>query len=189
MRHEEEYEDDWKAEAPLLASLSKNAAPEVPEGYFDALPSSVMARIKALEAPAQAEPEVANPQPVAGGKILGFKPRRWWSAAAAVALLIAVGAYFMTRPQGTDPLMSDATLTAETLEQLAALEPTTVISELDASTVSDEELFAMLGSEATSAFADDDHAVERDEAYEYLQDVDLDAIDLQGLDIDLNDLN
>lgn len=193
MQHEEEFEDDWKAEAPLLASLSKNAEPEVPEGYFEGLQSNVLARIKALDSTTEPAPITVTPQAIAGptgGKVIGFSRRILWTAVASIALLVATGTYFLTRPtKGLDTGFAEVTLDEATLLQLAGLESTTLVSELDPSHVNDEELFAMLGSEAATAFSQDENAVQRDDAYEYLQDVDLDAIDLQGLDIDLSDLN
>lgn len=191
MNHEDEYEDDWMAEAPTLASLDKNVDFEVPEGYFEELPSHVMARIQAMSQ-AEAVPE-AVPAPtleVSVPRPSGLRRSLFWSAAAGIALLLAVGTYYVTRGPASAPVtFADADADAEAAAQLAAIAPGDLIEGLDGTAVNDEELFAMLGDDATSAFEDQEHQVQSDEALEYLQNVDLDDLDLQGLDIDLKDLD
>ncbi len=188
MKHDAEYEDDWKAEAPFLAGLDKEVDPEVPDGYFEELPTAVMARIRAMQAaekPMQVVSKpVAAPTPA---RILGLRGSVFWSAAAGIVLLATVGIYFLTQnPAGTGGISSN--LETETLAQLSGLGTDEVIEDLGAASLNDEQLFAMLGPDGHDAFEGEDHEVQRDDAYEYLQDVDLDAVDLQGLDIDLNDL-
>jgi hypothetical protein len=230
MRHEESYEEEWKDEAPLLSSLSKKTEPDVPEGYFDDLPSKVLDRIRMqeadgeeddwkVEAPllaalekemdvdvpegyfeglaarvlaqvareAEEKPEIPvqqlrrKPRHV----LMVFRRRQFWGMAAGIALLAIIGAYFMTRPDVYNEVVTAET---EAKVQLAALDAGEITPYLDVSELSDEQLFQALGSEAEAAFDAEDHAVGHDEAIEYLKDVDLDAIDLQDLDIDLEDL-
>jgi hypothetical protein len=189
MAQDDRYEDDWKDEAPTLASLDKHVDFEVPEGYFEELPSAVMARIQAMS---QAEVAPPSPQvaamPAPTHRRFGIRRTLLWSAAAGIALFMAVGAYYVTRPTAPET-GTFASLDEEVRAQLAALEPAELMEDLGTSTVNDEELFAMLGKDAGSAFEAHGLEVQRDEAYEYLQDVDLDAIDLEGLDIDLKDLD
>lgn len=183
MQHEEDYEEDWKIEAPTLASLDKDVELEVPEGYFDDLPSHVMARIQAM-ATAEAAP-VEAPARTLPGRMSPWRQRVVWGIAASLALLVAVGAFYLSgskQPVATD--VNYAVLNA----QLDGVATETLVENLDPSMINDDQLLAMLGDDASSAFEGHDHAVKRDEAYEYLQDADLDAIDLQGLDIDMNDL-
>ncbi len=188
MKQEEDYEDDWKKEAPFLAGLGRPAEPEVPAGYFDELPDAVLARIRAL---AVAETTVvAMPQPVAAAtqaRVFGLRTSIFWSAAAGIVLLVAVGTYFLTRDPQTAGA-NYASIEAETMAQLASLGTDEVMEDLNPSSLNDEQLFAMLGSDGSAAFENQGHKIAPDEAYEYLQDADLDAIDLQGLDIDMNDL-
>lgn len=190
MEHEYE-EDDWKLDAPLLAGLDKHVDPEVPEGYFEELPSEVLARIRAMEAPQADEvPVIALPQATPSAtplRILGLRRSIFWSAAAGIVLLVAFGTYFLRN--GTETVLTaDARIEAETMAQLASLDTDEVMADLNPSSLNDEQLFAMLGDEGGAAFEGQDHEIQRDDAYEYLQDVDLDDVDLQGLDIDLNDL-
>lgn len=186
MGHEEEYEDDWMAEAPTLASLDKHVEFDVPEGYFDELPTQVMARIQAMSK-GEVQPMPAPTLPVSPRTVWGMRTAVIWSAAASIALLIVMGTVYFSRSTETTPTQL-ASADAELKAQLAELEPAALIEGLDEATVNDEELYAMLGDDASKAFDSHDHQVHEDEAYEYLQDVNLDAIDLQGLDIDLNDL-
>ena len=74
------------------------------------------------------------------------------------------------------------------MAQLAGVGTEQLIADLNPTSLNDEQLFAMLGDEGAVAFESHENAVQRDDAYEYLQDVDLDAIDLQGLDINLEDI-
>jgi hypothetical protein len=188
MKQEEDYEDDWKKEAPFLAGLGKPAEPEVPDGYFEELPNAVLARIKALAA--EERQVVEMPQPVAAAtptRVFGLRTSIFWSAAASIVLLVAVGTFFLV-PGLRSGTSYPASIEAETMAQLASLGIDEVMEDLNPASLNDEQLFAMLGSDGDAAFENEGHEITRDEAYEFLQDADLDAIDLQGLDIDMNDL-
>ncbi len=188
MGHEDLHEEDWKDEAPLLASLAKNGDWDVPEGYFDAFPSQVMARIQAIAA--EDAPVIAMPQPMAmtsRSAIWGMKRSIFWSAAAGILLLMAVGTYFVFQTTGTVHA-SPMSLEEETMAQLANVGTEQLIDGLNPHSLNDDQLFAMLGKDGATVFEGHENAVQRDDAYEYLQDLDLDAIDLQGLDINLEDI-
>lgn len=193
MQHEDSYEDDWREEAPLLAALGKDAEPAAPKGYFEGLPASVLSRIRNLPVEAD-EPvlelnsraETLDSRPV---RTVTFRRTMVWGMAAGIALLVGFGTYFLTRPGTTEgTLLAEEVIRKETLVQLASLDSREITPYLDVTEVSDEQLFEALGSEGEAAFEAENHAVQQDEAAEYLQDVNLDEIDWQDLDIDLEDL-
>ena len=195
MRHEDLQEEDWKDEAPLLASLGKDAGPDVPEGYFEGLPESVLSRIRSL--PKEEAQETPVIQMNAGGQVSEARPMRtvafrrtmFWSVAAGIALLATFGTYFLLKTEeNTETTYAEEAIRQETMVQLASLDSREITPYLDVTDVSDEQLFAALGSEAEGAFEGEDHEVQQDEAAEYLEDVNLDEIDWQELDIDLEDL-
>lgn len=184
-------EEDWKDEAPLLASLDRNMPDDAPEGYFEGLPASVLARIRNLpvQEVAPVAPPMSESQPPRPMRRSVFQRPVFWSVAAGIALLVTVGTYFLTRPvQGIDETLAWEQIDAETMVQLASLDRQDIAPHLDAAQVTDEQLFQALGSDAPTAFEHQDHAVEHDEAMEYLQGIDLDDIDLQDLDIDLSNI-
>jgi hypothetical protein len=194
MRHPHSYEDDWKEEAPTLAGLEKKPGMDVPEGYFEGLPSSVLDRIRNLEADGPALPGDERvpvaPAPVRppARKRIAVRQRRFWAVAAGIVLLAVVGAWFLTRPDAVPEVIAADIIQDETRELLAAMEPTDIALDIDVAQVSDEQLFDALGNEGQAALDGMGQEVDQDEAIEYLRDVDLDAIDFQDLDIDLNDL-
>jgi hypothetical protein len=194
MRDHDSYEDDWKEEAPTLAGLDKNTGLDVPEGYFEGLPASVLDRIRNLpveEVPGgdsasveESPREVERPD----RKVIVFRQRRFWAVAAGIVLMAVVGGYLLMRPDGTPEVLTDVTIRNETRVLLAEMEPVEIAQDIDVTHVSDEQLFDALGNEGQAALDGMGQGVDQDEAIEYLKDVDLDAIDFQGLDIDLNDL-
>lgn len=191
MRHEDLHDEDWKDEAPLLASLDRNVATDAPEDYFEGLPASVLARIRNLpiEEASEEEAIALQPLPATRPRVFAFRRTLFWSMAAGIALLVAAGTYFLTRPTlNEDGTMAWEEIDAQTLVQLASLQRNEVAPHLDVTHLTDEELFEALGSDGVKAFADQDHAVGHDEAAEYLQGLDLDDIDLQDLDIDLSNI-
>lgn len=197
MRHEEKHEDDWMEDAPLLASLKRDVELDVPEGYFEGLNARVMDRLRELPEEETAE-EAAAPVVEMGGPAiapplsrrsnrLGWRRVTVWSIAASIALIVTVGVYLLVKQDTnpTDVFASDEAIQQETMVQLAALEPTEIAAEVEMRHVSDEQIFNALGSDAKTAVVTDEHSVSDDEALEYLKDVDIDAIDLEGLDLDL----
>jgi hypothetical protein len=191
MRHEDLHEEDWKEEAPLLASLDRNVATDAPDGYFEGLPASVLARIRnlSIEEVSEGEPVGVQALPANPPRVFAFRRTMFWSMAAGIALLVAVGTYFLSRPTtGGEDTMAWEAIDAQTLVQLASLERNEIAPNLDVTYLTDEQLFQALGSEGAAAFEDQDHAVDHDEAAEYLQGLDLDDIDLQDLDIDLSNI-
>jgi hypothetical protein len=168
--------------ADILARLPKEQ-PAVPAGYFDGLTARVMARVQA-DAPAQAP---------AGGKLVRtgwWKQTRVW-AAAAVLVLAATTAFLVLRgdtPMATDTLAAEQAASAELKVQLASLEDDAVINALKQSQVSDEELFAVMGADATQDL-EMGEAVEDDAAADYLDEADVDDLDLEDLNLDQMDLS
>ena len=128
MQSKDIHEEDWKDEAPMLASLDRNLPADAPEGYFEGLPASVMARIRNLPAE-EAAPEVTEvplsiqAQPVRPPRKHTFQRPLFWSVAAGIALLVAVGTYFVTRPtKGVDTTLAWEQIDAETMVPLASLD-------------------------------------------------------------------
>ena len=194
MRHEDIHEDDWMEDAPILASLNRDVELDVPEGYFEGLNASVLDRIRQMpqenpvEEPVVPVVELGGPAiapPLSRSNRFNWRRTTVWSIAAGIALLVTVGVYLLVK-QDSEPkdlFADDATIKKETMVQLAALEPTEIVAEVDMRHLSDEQLFEALGNEAEEAVVTEEHAVSDDEALEYLKDVDLDAIDLEGLDL------
>ena len=196
MQHEDSYEDDWKEEAPLLASLKKEANPDAPECYFSSLNQNVLARIRKEEvaedqqdAPTlrlQVATEEAGIRPLAGSP---WRRTIFWSVAAGIALLAIVGTYFLSKDDSQEgAIFAEEQIREETLVQLASLDSKEITPHIDITDVTDEQLFEALGSEAEAAFEGEDHEIQQDEAAEYLEEVNLDEIDWKELDIDLDDL-
>lgn len=195
MRHEEIHEDDWMEDAPLLASLHRDVELDVPEGYFEGLNARVLDRIRQLPQENPAE-EPALPVVEMGGPAIApplsrrsnrfnWRKATVWGIAASIVLLVTVGVYLLVK-QDTEPsdlFANDTTIKHETMVQLAALEPTEIAAAVDMRHLSDEQIFEALGNDAQTAVVTDEHSVSDDEALEYLKDVDLDAIDLEGLDL------
>jgi hypothetical protein len=196
MQHEDSYEDDWKEEAPLLASLKKEADFDLSEDYFASMNQNVLARIRKEEAADDqqnvptlrfnvvTEAEVILPQAVSPWRRTIF-----WSVAAGIALLAIVGTYFLRKNDLQEgAIFAEEQIRKETLVQLASLDSKEITPHIDITDVTDEQLFEALGSEAEAAFEGEDHEIQQDEAAEYLEEVNLDEIDWKELDIDLDDL-
>ena len=82
-------EDDIKTNAPILASIDKEQIYKVPEQYFEKLTAKI---------------SLALPQP----RVLSLSTLRWASA-AAVALMITIGSFYMSQMQGTsDALLAES---------------------------------------------------------------------------------
>ncbi len=196
MQHEDSYEDDWKEEAPLLASLKKEADFDLPEDYFASMNQNVLARIRIEEAAEdqqdvptlrlQVVTEEAATRPQAGSP---WRRTIFWSVAAGIALLAIVGTYFLSKNDSQEgAIFAEEQIRKETLVQLASLDSKEITPHIDITDVTDEQLFEALGSEAEAAFEGEDHEIQQDEAAEYLEEVNLDEIDWKELDIDLDDL-
>jgi hypothetical protein len=196
MQHEDSYEDDWKEEAPLLASLKKEADFDLPEDYFASMNQNVLARIRIEEAAEdqqdaptlrlQVVTEEAATRPHAGSP---WRRTIFWSVAAGIALLAIVGTYFLSKNDSQEgAIFAEEQIRKETLVQLASLDSKEITPHIDITDVTDEQLFEALGSEAEAAFEGEDHEIQQDEAAEYLEEVNLDEIDWKELDIDLDDL-
>jgi hypothetical protein len=114
-----------------------------------------------------------------------FRRRMVWGMAASVVLLAALGILFLGR-SGT---LSDEAFEEQIQVQLTALGDDQILGELDLSSVSEQELYEALGQQAQAALGEELEGVGQDKLLDYLDEMDLDAIDLQGLEIDAEFLN
>ena len=106
-----------------LADMNNDTSYTVPAGYFDGFAANIIARAKEQEAAdvdfGRALPYVAPPQyfeqfpalvlelakkeePVQPVKRIAFIPRNRWAAAAALAIIIATGAFMLSMGGNTD---------------------------------------------------------------------------------------
>lgn len=186
--HNEINPEEWEQEAPTLASLKREVPYDVPDGYFDGLPGTIMDRIRSLEAGGDTDGEPATeaevidliPQPTARP---WYRNPRILSLAASILLLATVGTFWLTRAgaDGPDPDQI-------THDQVLALSEAAIIDHLDAENFSEAELVAVLGDEAMAAVDDVSQDLDADDVIDYLDDADLDDFDFDGLGIDPNDL-
>ncbi len=209
------YNEDWEKDAPLLNSLKGKQPYDAPEGYFDTLPGSMMARIRDLDqsggagradesGPASLSTEASEsggsnvaPEPVAPGDTLRMGPKIY-SIAAVIALLVAVGVYFLVRSVDLSieglPNQNAQSATVDA----SPFDTEELMSQIDFSLVSDEEIVEMMGDEALAAWEvdqlgqglnlnfDDMDLYQGDSAdVEELDDLDLDELDrfdLEGIE-------
>jgi hypothetical protein len=179
-------ENEWKAEAPILAGLPKESELEVPEGYFQSLQERVLAQVKEQapdEAPEQTpEPKLGKPSKPIWGP--------YWTAAASLVLLAVLGflvwrgLYANEKGNG----LSDGDLMLAVGEELQGMDAEAVALALGGTNVSDDELFAALGSEAEGLYLAESQGWKSSAGTQELDDSDLDAINWEEVDIDLNNI-
>ncbi|MEM6272473.1 MAG: hypothetical protein AAF998_23885 [Bacteroidota bacterium] len=189
MRNDYPHEDDWMEEAPRLASLRESMSQgEVPEGYFAELPGKMMARIHALDgdpAPeAIRDADVVLPRPTPGQS-------NWqlWGVAASVVLLLGLGLIFFLPER---ELPAGEAIEQRIQVQLTSVSATEIVNEIDIAEVSEDELYAMLGQEAQAALENEMGGMGQQEMLDFLDELELDPADLEGLEFDdaiFNDTN
>lgn len=189
MQQEDKYEEDWEQEAPLLSSLRGKQPHEPPDGYFDGLPDQIMAQIKGLKPVAEPVEEPAHAVP------MGTEKTKFWSVqrisiAAAIALLLGSGVFFLVRdfnkvlPQGQ--VTEDSFVSAEELldAKLGALSEAEILDAIDIEDISDEEMADIMGDEALAAVEAETFSQSFGEEM-----IELDATDLADLELDFEDLD
>lgn len=192
MAHVDDYNEDWEKDAPLLSSMKRKQPYEAPEGYFDALPGALMDRIRDLDVPAESDRSVTDPEPVPTGRTWRMSPRSY-SVAAMIAILSAVGIYFLVKsidvPVGPQ---TEQIVAVESVEE-SPFDEDELLSQIDLSLVSDEEIVDMMGDEALAAWEMDQLGQDLNLNFDALDlyDVDMDEIDeLEELDeLDLDGLD
>ena len=182
MANVDTHHDDWEKDAPILSSLKGQQPHEAPEGYFDSFPGSLMDRIREMEAneaPGDAAPSDEGASP---GRSWRLGPRSY-SIAAVVAILAAVGIYFMTRTVDVpvEPVVGEVVVAEDVDAPLFDEEE--LFDQLDISALPDEEIEELMGDEALASWEIDQLGQALD-----IELNDLDMEDLEGLD-DLDDLD
>jgi hypothetical protein len=184
MSHEDINDDDWMEEAPLLASL-KGAVPqaEVPEGYFEELPSRVMDRIRNSEF--QAESVKGSGSEKSGQTIRPQSTRlrsKWraWGMAASILVLAGLGIAFLALNRD----ISEEAFDQQIQSQLVSVSDDNILDQLDLSDISEQELYEALGQEGQSALEEELNGLGQDNLLDLLDDLDLDTGDLDGIDFD-----
>lgn len=179
MKHDHKYEEDWKQDAPLLASLRGTQPHEAPEGYFDSLPGTLMDRIRASETPGESPLR----DPVSIEAIPGRSSFWNWrniSYAAGLALLIGAGLFFLSRSVTTDP-QPDASAFAAFEQQLDELNDEDIIDFIELEDLDEEVMAEMMGDEALAAIEAEALGQGGDA---YIGDLDWEDLDLESLDLD-----
>lgn len=172
-------EDGWKKEAPFLAALERTPVDDVPDGYFDALPDAMMARIRAMEE--EAAP-TTMPATVQSRWRTGGAPL---AVAASLALILTIGVLWVRGPGDKVPFEDNRFTEA----QLYTVSSEVILNELELSDLSEEELFEMLGKEAQAGLEGEFGELGQQNALDYLEELDLDVGDWEELDLDPEFLN
>jgi hypothetical protein len=169
--------------ADFLTQLPKVPS-SVPEGYFETLEGRVIARVQAASPVQTASREGKRVQ--AGW----WRPARIWAAAAVLVLALTTTLLVLrgSRPITPDTYAIEQSASAALKVQLASLENDAVVGALRQASVSDDEIFAVMGADG---FQDLElgEAVQDDAAADYLDDANVDDLDLEGLDFDNVDLS
>ena len=185
MANVDTHHDDWEKDAPILSSLKGQQPHEAPEGYFDSFPGSLMDRIREMDAdetPGDAAPSDGGTSP---GRSWRLGPRSY-SIAAVVAILAAVGIYFMIR--SVDVPVEPVTGEVASSQEVPApqFDEEELFDQLDISSLPDEEIEELMGDEALAAWEIDQLGQALDIE---LNDLDMEDLDgLEGLD-DLDDFD
>ena len=157
--------------------------PAVPAGYFEGLQDRVLARVQA-DAPTQA--------PV--GKRIGagwWRTTRVWAAAAVLVLALTATLLVLRDQTPVTPSadqLAEQQASAALKIQLASLEDDAVVTALNQSPVSDEEIFAVMGTTSVEDL-ELGEAVQDDAAADYLDQADVDDLDFEDLNLDQMDLS
>lgn len=168
---EQPHSEDWKQEAPKLASLPKKEPFEAPEGYFDQLADRVMASIESEALPAKRRaPSFA---------------RRWlpFAATAAVAAICLI----MLWPAGEEPEGPAGPWVQAMQPDIPALSNAELAMAIDREAVAVEEIYepaAHSTGQAAPQPSPVEKMIEKDiqelptqEMEDYLQDLPLDELE------------
>lgn len=177
MSKKEPYgEEDWKKDAPFLASLQKKGeSGEVPEGYFEQFPGRLMDRIR-KEAPQH---------PAAEGGTRRFRNWRFMSLAASIVLVAVVGIFLLRSGQSEDCL------------ELACASTEDIREALEFENLSAEEIIDAVGDDALANFSTDqvDAAALQDlyddtgtDSDDYLDELDSDDFDWDAFEQALDEV-
>lgn len=186
MAHVDAHDEDWEKDAPILSSLKGKQPFEAPEGYFDTLPESLMGQIRDLDPPSDDGEPVSDNEAVPPRRSWRVGPRTY-GVAASIAILAAFGIYLLVRSVDV-PINPIPDLVAEQEMNLTDFfDEDEIISNIDFSLVSDEEIANMMGDEALSAWEIDqmgnDLDLEIDPVNVQFDDLEsLDGLDLEGIE-------
>lgn len=170
------YEDDWKQEAPLLASLQGAQPQEAPEGYFDELPGSIMERIRQRAPTGEQAPPPSDTSRIPPGRS-SFWNWRNLGYAAAIALLLGTGIFFLSQGEGADsPPLEDLVAIEQQIEALSSAD---IIDFVGIEAVEDDLIQDLMGDEALAAM--EDEALFQD-GEAFIEDIDWQDVDLNGFD-------
>ena len=189
MQQEDKYREDWEKEAPLLSSLRGQQPHEPPEGYFDGLPDQIMSQIRDLNTPKNPELGEISAMPTGSPR-----PKFWTvqriSIAAAIALLLGSGVFFLTRdfnkvlPQG-QPDEETFVSAEEVLDaKLDAFSEDELLEAIDIEDISDEEMAEIMGDEALAAVEEETFSQSFGEELPDLDDIDLSELEIEFEDLD-----
>lgn len=185
MQENNSYEDDWKDEAPILAGLNLEDEGELPEGYFENLPTNVMDRIRAIG-------QLDEPADSVSETIAIHKPNwnRFWAIAASFALLVSIGIYLVVQKEQSvaENIASDSGLNAEISKQLALATFEDIGEALALGNLQDEELFAALDQRSEREMFHDDQIWNDPATSESIDALDPADVNWDDLNIDLSDL-
>lgn len=184
MQKPETEHEDWMEEAPILASLRGSQPVDPPEGYFDALPAQVMGRIKTETKALDADQPVLRLDPKASGPGGRRAFPRYMSMAAGIAILLAVGLVWISN-WGSPKEITDATFAMQ-LEQLS---DDAILEHLSFSDLDEAEVTALIDDDALALLGPEFEEI-GPEGMDFLENMDWEDLDLEGLDLgNLEDLN
>lgn len=159
------HNDDWEKEAPLLASLKGKFTADAPEGYFDSLPDSLMAKIK--------EKEANEAQQMGGGRNRGWIR---WAISAAAAVVLAIGGWWAMRDNTESLPATDMFAEAQTLSSEE------LIHAVDYVGIATSDIISVMDEEALSAISLTKEA-QKDDLNDYLDENPLNDLDFDNLNI------
>lgn len=159
------HHEEWEKEAPRLASLKGKFTHEAPAGYFDTLPDTLLAKIKAEQA--------NETQPLGGGRNRGWMR---WAISSAAAVLVAVGIWWALNDE-TAPLSA-----GDMFAQAQTLSSEELIHAVDYVGIETSEIISVMDEEALSAISLTQEA-QKEDLHHYLDQNPLDHIDLDDLNL------
>lgn len=186
MAHVDAHDEDWEKDAPILSTLKGKQPFEAPEGYFDTLPGSLMSQIRDLDSPSDGGELVSDSEPSPPRRSWRVGPRTY-GVAASIAILAAFGIYLLVRSVDVPINTIPEAVAEQEIHLTDIFDEDEIISNIDFSLVSDEEIANMMGDEALSAWEIDqlgnDLDLELDPVDVQLDDLEsLDGLDLEGIE-------